>query len=121
MKITHAIKYLDNAMGDADIYYIFGRYEDGTWFDENNRELLLHEGDEILDAWPLVGRKGDNTLNTSAMNDHEFFRTLIHSFRDVIKENYILHEEVNWNIVSYPDLEDALDEADQRIHKMRAQ
>lgn len=50
----YAIYYLDNSIGDHDRYHRLATLDiDGKWEDEDGRELLQYEGDQILSAWPL--------------------------------------------------------------------
>lgn len=52
----HAIRYRDNWDGEGDIYHLIAiLHEDGSWTeDETGKKLLEYEGDEILQAWPLL-------------------------------------------------------------------
>ena len=58
----YAILYRDDRDGEGDTYHCLASLsDDGIWHDEEfNAELLQHEGDAILKAWPLDD--GSNVL-----------------------------------------------------------
>ena len=57
-----AIRYIDNSMGDGDIYFTLAyRGDDGVWVDEHSgNDLLTHVGDKIIEWWPLIAGTGNN-------------------------------------------------------------
>lgn len=51
---THAVKMVDDSMGDGDIIVVLAYKIDNVFYShDTNNELLNYMGDEILNVWEL--------------------------------------------------------------------
>lgn len=53
-------RFKDDCMGDGDIYHVFAMVDaSGIWFTDCGRKLIAHEGDEVLEWWPIKPGTGN--------------------------------------------------------------
>jgi hypothetical protein len=51
---THAVRMIDNSMGDGDIIFVFAYMINMQFYSHDTNNLLcLFEGDKILNSWKL--------------------------------------------------------------------